>query len=512
MNPIFQALSQGHDAEKILKYLAKSIPSMAAPIAKATSSGYSANQILGFFTKNFDVEDRRGMSESQRHAANTRADAERTKYGLKMAASAIATPLAARAAAGALSRALPASLQSAASQSPGTGSMTKQYGSPGGTRTSAGTQVSPPVPSPVQTPNAPSQPPASAQIPNVSALNVPQTPPQQQSKGKVSQIFDSNPILSSKVHDLAQKNGPEAIKAYFMKFAPKQVSKIEKEAGMPFENAVREYLKGSAEENAPGNLATNELPIPIPTGEKLQESELSPILPEESQEFAEKPEGKPHEMEEMEPELGKIEKKATVISPVGVGEVKEIRNGKALIEVDGKKHQVNENELEGEPTDIAELYDNLLKAIPDEYKSRVVNFAGYDEEHNELLFRPHGGSAYVYKDIPESFANELKNRMHKAKTTGKNSYGMWYEGDQSYGAGMSKLIKDLQAHYGGKGKEYVRKYNTLFDILGIPHEAKMAKEEEQRAAKRSVKDEERAAKKRAKEEEREERRRRKKNG
>ncbi len=192
------------------------------------------------------------------------------------------------------------------------------------------------------------------------------------------------------------------------------------------------------------------------------------------------------ELTQPEEERKPISKKELVSSSKGVGTVKEIRGDVALIDVDGNMHKVDVDELETEPPDIAELYDNLFNAIPDQFKSRMMNYAGYDEDANELLFRPHGGAAYVYKNIPQEFAEILKNRLHRAKTTGKNMYGMWHEGDASYGAGMSALIKELQAQYGGKGKEYVRKYNTLFDILGVPHEEKKRKEEEKRRKRKGI--------------------------
>src|ERR1051326_5802922 len=111
MNSFYQALEQGHSPEVILKYLSKSIPQMASPIRKASKAGYTVQQILGFLSKNFDTEDRRGMSETERHAANKRSDAAMTKYGLKMAATAVAAPIAASAASSVLSRALPNSLK-----------------------------------------------------------------------------------------------------------------------------------------------------------------------------------------------------------------------------------------------------------------------------------------------------------------------------------------------------------------------------------------------------------------
>ena len=114
MSSFFQALGQGYTPQQILGYLSKSVPAMSKPIQKAQKAGYSVQQILGFLSKNFDQQDRRGMTETERHTANRRADAERTKYGLKMAATAAAVPIASTALSSALSRSLPQSLRSAA--------------------------------------------------------------------------------------------------------------------------------------------------------------------------------------------------------------------------------------------------------------------------------------------------------------------------------------------------------------------------------------------------------------
>ena len=132
MNPIFQALSQGYDPQQILRYLSRAIPNMAAPIAKATSSGYSTRQILGFLSKNFETEDRGGMSESQIHAANRRSDAERTKHGLTMAGAAVAAPIAGIAARNAIGRILPSSLQLGGANPAGTTNLTTPDAVPGG--------------------------------------------------------------------------------------------------------------------------------------------------------------------------------------------------------------------------------------------------------------------------------------------------------------------------------------------------------------------------------------------
>ena len=161
-----------------------------------------------------------------------------------------------------------------------------------------------------------------------------------------------------------------------------------------------------------------------------------------------------------------------------LGQIESVKNGIAKVNVDGRITHRKLSDLEELPIsqpDLAALYENLIQAIPEHARSSVINFAGYDSNANELIFRPHSGAAYVYKDIPPEFAEKLKNAMFKAKTTGENFYGSWSAGEGSRFAGLAALIRDLQKLYGGKGKEYVRKYETLVDILSEPERAKKEK-------------------------------------
>lgn len=225
-------------------------------------------------------------------------------------------------------------------------------------------------------------------------------------------------------------------------------------------------------------------------------------LKDQLQEDFDKQYGQPTEkvIEQISPEAQPMEQVQgnLVLTPQGdIGEVQSVKNGIATLNVDGKQKTRKEADLQEIPIsqpDLATLYENLIQAIPEAARSSVINFAGYDADNNELIFRPHSGAAYVYKDIPPEFAEQLKNAMFKAKTTGENFYGSWSEGEGSRFAGLSQLIRELQKQYGGKGKEYVRKYQTLVDILGEPekakkekHKAMMAKKKEERDAKKKRK-------------------------
>lgn len=447
MNPIFQALNSGYPADEILNFISKAIPQMGAGIKKAKSYGYPAQQILGFISKNFETEDRRGMSESERHAVNRRADAERAKYGLKAAATAfgaaVVTPLAASAARGALSRALPTNL--ANMLNPGT----SQAGA-GPAAASGIAQISPGAVGIAQPASAAMQgmpqqanlPQFSTQQPPVAPVNVAPNISQvaesvqpQGISGNLGDVLVKHTSKDQIDKLIASGNGPKEVAGFLEKFKPKEAKAIEKEAGQPLEKVVEEYLKANPQQQAAQK--AEEVTAPEPAEEKP------------------------------------IEKGSTVATPAGVGEVKEIRNGKAIVEVDGKKHAVDENELIEPPIpekDLADLYDDLISGIEKQtgkQVSRNVEWAGYDPNSNELAYKPHGSDKlYAYADISPEDVELLTGLLTQRKSTGQNFIGAWEAGTESpIGAAMYQLIKKLQAERGGKGNEYKNRYETIYDAL-----------------------------------------------
>lgn len=415
MNPIFQALSQGYNPQQILNYLSSAIPNFAGPISKATASGYSAKQILGFLSKNFE-EDRRGMSQSQRFASNRRSDAERVKHGLSMLGVAIGTPLASNAIRGALSRALPSSLQPPGGPNPTPGNPpvnpipTQQNAGP---ITPQGPQPpnAPPTPSnptsPIPTspiPVVPGQPPSSP----ISPINPVQT---NQKNINAVNILDKHGSKEKVDELLSSKNGPNEIKAFFHKFYPSVAKNIEKEIGFPLDQLIEQYI--------------SEKPIEAVN------------LPQKPTELIEKPPEvveKPTEVvESNEP----IIKNTPVSTPHGIGEVKEVRNGKAIVEVDGKKHQVNESELEPEPEEVKNSKIEFdLNDIPEDLRSAPLNevYAPAHRNHLTIKFNSNVGQEkekrYIYykKDgtpIDESIIEKLRIGVQLPITSGKNFWGAW---------------------------------------------------------------------------------------
>lgn len=449
MNPILQGLQEGYGEEEILSFLTKAIPQLGNSIKKATRSGYKTSQILGFLSKNFDTESTKNKSESQIHAINRRADSERAKYGLKAASIAVAAPLAANAARSALSRALPQSL------SPVSGSLI-QASNTGNSQPTVPQQTST---SPIETPptgrqlsNISQQPPLS----NVNAESISQPLNIQQDKEK-SNIVDKLWLNFEKGRDKGFDFESDA----FLKVAKSMKSTGEIRSKEDFEHFFNLF---DAKKNEGKDL-------PTALKEASAEYDNQKLSPTEQLTTNEKPVEQP-----------KIEKNSVVSSPNGVGEVKEIRNGKALIEVDGKLHKVKEEDLESSPMpekDLADLYDDLISGMEKETGedvSRMVQWAGYNPDTNTLQFLPHSGNLYKYGNISKEDAELLTDILSTRKTTGANFIGAWKAGSKSpIGAALSKLIRKLQSERGGKGQEYEETHEPIYSAYEPAIEAKKRK-------------------------------------
>lgn len=176
---------------------------------------------------------------------------------------------------------------------------------------------------------------------------------------------------------------------------------------------------------------------------------------------------------EVESDIGKIQQKQTPIAkndtvstPHGIGEVKEIRNGKAIVEVDGKKHQIDEDELESSPLpekELAQLHEDLIKGIEEETGeevSRHVTYIGFDPNRKELTYMPWRGNPYTFENVTDKELADLKDKMNR-KTSDENFIGAYQEGTESpIGAAMSEFMqrrKQAQKEKGIEKKEPIHK-------------------------------------------------------
>lgn len=436
MTAFLTALGSGISAKKILEYLMRKSPQLAPGITQALASGLSADKVLKFFSKdrNFEkVKESMQKEYSLENNANPLVQGEniRSKNLAPDMASTlqrnIGPALGTAAAAGtsyALSRAIPSILQSTGAFNPeakATDSMQK-------------------------TPEIPATNESSFNLPsNVVEGNITQNENaiQPEIKGINPEELLSKFSLTSHVDKIAKNvKDPSQIAAVLYSQFPGEMSKMQKEAGKPMEEVIGEYLQQPKKEALP---TTNELVEPQ---QKAIEKKFTDALPEEKEER-------------------RIAKQDTVATPQGIGEVKEIRNGKAIVEVDGKKHQVDEEDLEEEPQEIIETVKNLLK-IPEVDRSSVVSLFTYDPTDNEMYVQFHNGDTTKYLDVDPKKVFNIANKMGIPITEGKNIFGAWSPQDKnSLGAALIKeIINDPKYKKSKKGQPQnpnYRNLETLYD-------------------------------------------------
>jgi hypothetical protein len=429
-NAIQQLLENGISEDEILSSLIKKAPKLAKKASKMFFGGYTAKDVLNLFSRDKEAqkEIRKGFQPSTpsqiaamhlRNSYNEGSSSQEeqargdlidfSKKAAPLALAAVA-PYAAKAAApmaeAALSRVLPNSLKQVAPQI---------------LQSAQGGAVAPQ---------------AAAAIPQAATATAPQ------GMQKVGDILSKYQGFANKIEDLRNSgNDANAIAAYLRKFGAGTTDKIEKESGLILEDIVQNYLNSNpTQQNA--QAAPNQPQVSAPVEQpsaKLDEGksqgERGKVLPIQT---TEKPIEKPTEQP-------KLEKKMYVKTPKGVGEIKEIRNGQALVNVDNKVQKFSESELEGSPfseDDIADDYDRLMERIPEAHKSSWIQWAGYDENTNTLGFIPRNGKYEELTNITPEEAQKIKEGGGVARTSGETKEGLWIMGESTKGGVVSQIIHD----------------------------------------------------------------------
>ena len=346
------ALSSGFTSKQIVNYLLRNHPQHAKVINKALRSGFTADQIIKFLSggRKSVNSSQEGMTEHEKTLGTDiqrREDVQQGALNAALAAGSLyATPIALRAGQAALGRALPPivnrlspAIQNAiGSLIPGQGMQPGQQGqSPLQQQTLQPSPQQPPISPSVAQPTAPLQP-------EVKTIDI----------GKLVEKHG----LAKHIDEVSKnQKDPKAIAAILYAKFPQEMKAFQAESGKNMEDAIEDYLSQSGKVSEEGR---------VEALKKFNEIK-KPSFEEKEIERFEKEYGA-----EEKPAVAKIEKSSIVASPQGVGEVKEIRNGKALVEVDGKLHKVSVDELEPPAftdEETADAYDNLMEKIPEEYKS-----------------------------------------------------------------------------------------------------------------------------------------------
>ena len=429
ISQISKAMSSGFTSDQIMEFLVRKFPQYEKKIKKAIAGGFSVDQVLKFLGgSRKGVNQEEGLIQTTEHESIRNVDIKRREDVNKRAvqgAGIVAAPFVAKAAMpianAALQRVLPSSLaplaQGMINQTPPEPILPNQLGDN------------------FQNPKS-QQPPVAGVSSNIAQ---PQQVPQPEVKTiNASDILEK--LGSKKKIDELIKSGNDAegITGFFKKFHPKLAKDIEEKAGMDFENVMSEYISGP------------------------KEQKISEIISKEEK------------VEEQRP----VEKKSTVASPQGIGEVLEVRNGQAIIDVDGKKHKVPVEELTSSPIpkkDLADLYEELLRGVEEEtgeQVSRAINVVGYDPERNSVSVTFDSGDQYGYDDLDEEEQREATELLGLRKTSGSTHIGTYSEGSKSpAGARISAFIEKLQSKRGGKGNEYAKKYKSIYRSLGAAEQA-----------------------------------------
>lgn len=486
---INQAMVLGYTASQILTYIMNKMPNLASNVTNARKRGYNDEDILKYLQNKIPVKNEKMVNKhaneldqylsqqgikTREERANDRNKAIKTAMGIGIGA--LGAYKAYQNYSGIASNLLQTLGQPR--QPPGTSPVPPQPGQPQGPiapqqgqiqvqQTPAQPQppapIAPqPTPSPmVQTPGqqinqqqmTPAQPQQIAQ-----AAQAPQVEPQIEPIGQ--EQIEAAPELSPEMDFLKKRN-----------LVPKIQAMVK--AGKPKEK-ILEYLK----KNIP-MMEQEYLRTVGKKGESLDQK-LGNIV---DRFFT-------SQSAEMPKQEAKISKGAEVLTPSGIGTVKAEDKTGLIVESEGKAHKIPASEAITSPLpekDLGDLYTELVNKIPESERSSMINVAGYDPNVNEFIFMPHDGALYVYKDIPPEFADKLKSALFQAKTTGSNFYGAWTKGEESRGAGLSALIKELQSLYGGKGKEYVRKYEKIYDFFALPKQAVKEREKREREERKKRK-------------------------
>lgn len=494
MNNLMTLANQGYTSEEILQAIIRRFPMVRKKAIKALNAGYPAEKIVGYlFGGRQEIAE--PVTDYEKTNANVKQNREqarnRTMAALAVAGGLGATALEAQAANAAIrpSAILPAQ-KNILSQPP----IPKQI-------PAIAQQIGYQGPA-TQTPSiAPQGTPPSPQAVPIASIATPQSnvqPQQPLIQSKQPNVLEKYPNILQSVNNLASTrnvkgvNSPSDIAGFLKRFSLPEVKKIEKETAQPIEKVIQDYLSQQSKNVQPES-TTNQLPKPTNLVEKPQEVTNAPAKLQASQQPTKEvlPEPSKPEKKEESAEAKPIAKKDIVASPHGIGEVVAIQNGKALIDVDDKKHSIDEDELETSPLpekDLSDLYDELNRGIEQETGeeiSKMVDFAGYDPVKNTLAFLPYTGALYVYEDISPEDASLLRNVLNVRKTSGENFIGVWKAGSKSpIGSAMSALIKRLQSERGGKGKEYSHKFETIYKTQEPAILAKKKKKAEEDKKKR----------------------------
>jgi len=404
MNPITEALQQGHSEDEVLNFVYKAYPHLNKKIESAKKAGYSINAILKFLS-GMSANQSSPQNATQQEAIKFRRQNENEKFkNLALTgASALGGGLLARA---------------GIKYAPQIMSGVKDLFGKGNQIPKDLAQQT--ATSPVQqalTPNTPQNAPMPPQIPSEALPGKP-------SKKEIDNTIDTH---------------LQALMQQVPKITPRETNlvalNVSKKFNLPIQEAQQLVRERTSKEDT--SLSKDSL---IRQGQNVRNPPLSQIKPPEVPEAIKK-------------------EKITLLPDGEIGTLKGEKQGIAQIELaNGKTRNQKIVDLIEAPEDAAEIAQELIKKITPETGISKQNAASYyDEDDKEAYFIFHNGEAYKVEDISPEEYHDLSNETVHAKTSGGTSWGQWNVGEGSRGAAYNQIIK-------GKNKPY-KKLKLGYDMF-----------------------------------------------
>lgn len=410
---ISSALSKGFNSKQILDYLIKKFPQYSGRIKDAMAAGFTVDQVLKFISggkkalAQIEKPNSEGITEQQQMQNRNRSRREEVNKRAIQGAVLAATPMASSLASAALSRALPHSISHVL-------------------------------------PDA-----LSSALPTELNQNM---PPEQQSQGLLQEVTNQSFPLQPPANPVAASI-PEPVNIEQPKEKTSITEKLWNDLDKPtkksfgFESDA--FLKIARRMKSTGEIKSKEdfeKFFNIFDQKKNEGKNLPQALKEASNEFdQQKLGGESQSLPKSTKLVDKPSEFTIVASPEGFGEIKTSRNGKAIIEVEGKKHQVDESKLLKPPKEAAVEALELIKSFtPEQHRSTHHMLNAYEPESKQGFFVFHNGAAYVVDDISEEEYKELSEEIEQAKTTGESIIGKYAAGEGSRGAAYNKIVKGVR--------------------------------------------------------------------
>ena len=155
-------------------------------------------------------------------------------------------------------------------------------------------------------------------------------------------------------------------------------------------------------------------------------------------------EQKPQEQKKLEPKTENVPAeiaKNTVMLPNGdIGEKVSSHKGVTTVDVDGKKLQYKDIDLE-DPVAVRNVIHQVAQ-ISEKERSGPMDLAQYNPKDKQLFVQFKDGKVAVYLDVEPDIADKIQSATGKPKTTGRTKTGeSWIEAvPESRGADLNALI------------------------------------------------------------------------